>query len=314
MIRSMTAFGAARVESPEGTLAIELRSVNSRFLDINFRLPDELRALEGLVREKLSQVLARGKVDIRMNYTRIKDDTLQALDEKYLSAVAEQLKAVRRQIPDAAAPTLGELLKNSGGADDTMNPELWATMCTQATSLALNDFQANREREGERLAQSMLTSATSIAQIVSEVGHALPQLLEDHRQKLSTKLRDTLQSACPEGFAQISGAEFSARIAQETSLFSLRIDVAEELARLGSHVDELQLLLAAGETSTGAAKAQPAKSKPGSVGKRLDFLFQEMNREANTLGSKAGNLSVTRAAIDLKLLIEQLREQAQNIE
>lgn len=314
MIRSMTAFGAARVESPEGTLAIELRSVNSRFLDINFRLPDELRALEGLVREKLSQVLARGKVDIRMNYTRIKDDMLQALDEKYLSAVAEQLKAARRQIPDAAAPTLGELLKNSGGADDTMNPELWATMCTQATGLALNDFQANREREGERLAQSMLTSATSIAQIVSEVGHALPQLLEDHRQKLSTKLRDALQSACPEGFAQISGAELSARIAQETSLFSLRIDVAEELARLSSHVDELQLLLAAGETSTDAAKTRPAKSKPGSVGKRLDFLFQEMNREANTLGSKAGNLSVTRAAIDLKLLIEQLREQAQNIE
>lgn len=316
MIRSMTAFGAARAESTEGTLNIEFRSVNSRFLDVNFRLPDDLRMLEGPVREKLGQALARGKVDIRINYARTKSAVVQTLDSDYMAAIAEQLKAARAMIPDVAAPQLADLLKGAGNSDDlSFTPEVWTAMCAQATEQALSEFQANREREGERLAQGMLESATTISQIVDEVELALPQLLDEHQKKLATKLRDALEAACPTGFAQIGGAELSARIAQETSLFSLRIDVAEELARLRSHISELQLLLSTGDTTTPrAATSGSTKSKPGSLGKRLDFLFQEMNREANTLGSKAGSINVTRAAIDLKLLIEQLREQAQNIE
>lgn len=324
MIRSMTAFGAARAESAEGTLNIELRSVNSRFLDINFRLPDDLRMLEGPVREKLGQTLTRGKVDIRINYARARNEAVHALDHGYLAAIAEQLVAARALIPDVAAPPLADLLKGAGNSEDPdFTPEVWTAMCAQATEQAIGEFQANREREGERLAQAMLECASAISQIVDKVELALPQLLEEHQKKLAAKLRDALEAACPTGFAQISGAELSARIAQETSLFSLRIDVAEELARLRSHLSELRLLLGGDAmdlaqpalTRPSTHKQAPAaKGKPGSIGKRLDFLFQEMNREANTLGSKAGSIDVTRAAIDLKLLIEQLREQAQNIE
>lgn len=321
MIRSMTAFGAARAESAEGTLNIEFRSVNSRFLDVNFRLPDDLRMLEGPVREKLGQALARGKVDIRINYARAKNAAVHALDPDYMAAIAEQLKAARALIPDVAAPQLADLLKGAGNADEHgFTPEIWTAMCAQATDQALGEFQANREREGQRLAQGMLECAITISQIVDGVELELPQLLDEHQKKLAAKLRDALEAACPTGFAQIGGAELSARIAQETSLFSLRIDIAEELARLRSHISELQLLLSTGgdaappRPTSSRDRTTPAKGKPGSTGKRLDFLFQEMNREANTLGSKAGSISVTRAAIDLKLLIEQLREQAQNIE
>jgi uncharacterized protein (TIGR00255 family) len=137
----------------------------------------------------------------------------------------------------------------------------------------------------------------------------LPQLLADHRDRQAAKLRESVESAFPGGFTHISGAELSERLSQEANLFALRIDVAEELSRLRSHLEELRHLL-----SDGGGKAAAGKKSAGSAGKRLDFLFQEMNREANTLGSKAGSMEVTRAAMDLKLLIEQMREQAQNIE
>ena len=314
MIRSMTAFGSARAESPEGSITTEFRTVNSRFLDINFRLPDDLRMVEGTIREKLGQAVTRGKVDIRVNYVRTKTDTVKTLDPAYLATIAEQLQAARQVIPDLAAPQLSELLKGSNGSADAdaFNPEIWTAMCVEASTQALAELQANREREGERLAKMMLECAAGVTEIVNEVQTQMPQLLADHQKKLADKLRDALEAANPGGFAQITGQELSARIAQETSLFSLRIDVAEELSRLRSHISELEHLLTTGQTSTG--KDSKGKANTGSAGKRLDFLFQEMNREANTLGSKASGLSITRAAIDLKLLIEQMREQAQNIE
>ncbi|GAB2906901.1 YicC/YloC family endoribonuclease [Paralcaligenes ginsengisoli] len=308
MIRSMTAFGSARAESPAGSVTIEFRSVNSRFLDPNFRLPEDLRMAEGAIREKLGQFISRGKIDIRANYARTKNDTDKTLDTAYLAVVAEQLAAARAVIPDMEAPRLAELLNHSNSADSgTFDPEIWTAMCLEAATQALAELQANREREGARLAAMMLACSAEVADIVLQVERELPQLLADHQEKLANKLRETLEAASPGGFAQISGPELSARIAQETSLFSLRIDVAEELSRLRSHISELEHLLRTGETSTD-------KKKTGSIGKRLDFLFQEMNREANTLGSKASGLSITRAAIDLKLQIEQMREQAQNIE
>jgi len=308
MIRSMTAFGTGRAESPEGTLVIELRSVNSRFLDLNFRLPDDLRALEGLLREKLGASLTRGKIDIRVNYARTRSEAINELDDAYLASVAAQLSTARRHIPDLAPPSLPELLKGSNA--DAFDPETWNAMAVEAVARALSELQSNREREGLRLSRIMLDYAGEIGRIVDQVASDLPQLLQEHQQKLSTRLRETLESVSPGGFAQISGQELSARIAQEASLFALRVDVAEELTRLRSHLSELSLLLSTGEIGSSPS----AKGKPGSIGKRLDFLFQEMNREANTLGSKSSGLSVTRAAIDLKLLIEQLREQAQNIE
>lgn len=309
MIRSMTAFGSARAESEHGSVTVEARSVNSRYLDLSFRLPEDLRLAEGGMRERIGQVIKRGKVEIRANYLRSVQQGAVALDADYLLSVAQQLDAARRIIPDVAAPRLSELLNGSNGAATAFDPEVWVAMCLEATDLALAELQAAREREGQRLAGIMLESASEVAAIVDQVERNLPAILAEHQEKLGNKLRDALQAASPEGYAQISGPELSARIAQEASLFSLRIDVAEELARLRSHIAELQHLLQSKE-----AAVQAGSRKSGSAGKRLDFLFQEMNREANTLGSKASALSVTRAAIDLKLLIEQMREQAQNIE
>lgn len=307
MIRSMTAFGTAKAETELGSLVVEIRSVNSRYLDINFRLPEELRLVETVLRELITQTLTRGKIDVRANFARKASTQTAALDMAAVERIAELLAVARQLIPDVQAPRLNELLigENGGAA---LDPDTWLAMAKEAGGRALADLQAAREREGERLAEMMRTCARAMLGIVQEVEQQLPTILDEHQQKLSQRLRDALLAASPEGFAMISGEELSARISQETSLFSLRIDVAEELSRLRSHITELEHILSGADTSSGAPR------KGGSAGKRLDFLFQEMNREANTLGSKAGALSMTRAAIDLKLLIEQMREQAQNIE
>ena len=172
-------------------------------------------------------------------------------------------------------------------------------------------MSAGRLREGQRLAQAMLETARQINLIAIDVEQKMPVLLALQKERLAQKLRETIQNAFPSGFTHISGPELSERLASESSLFALRIDVAEELARLKSHLTELEFLLQNSPPSSAKSK----NNKPrGSAGKRLDFLFQEMNREANTLGSKAGSLEMTQAAIDLKLLIEQMKEQAMNIE
>ncbi|NYT60719.1 YicC family protein [Alcaligenaceae bacterium] len=310
MIRSMTAFGSARAESAQGSVTIEFRTVNSRFLDINFRLPEDLRMVEGLIREKLVQVVTRGKVEIRLNYTHSSTRNDASLDLELLANIASQLQAARQVIPDTPAPSFNDLLSRSNNTESPVfDSEIWTAMCQEAATLALSELQAAREREGQRLGSMMQECSKGISAIVDQVEKELPALLSEHQEKISNKLRDTLMAVSPEGFEQISGAELSARIAQESSLFSLRIDVAEELSRLRSHTAELEHLLSTGESAN-----SKGKKSSGSAGKRLDFLFQEMNREANTLGSKASALSITHAAINLKLLIEQMREQAQNIE
>ncbi|KOF52828.1 MULTISPECIES: YicC/YloC family endoribonuclease [unclassified Achromobacter] len=308
MIRSMTAFGNARADLEQGTLAVELRSVNSRFLDLYFRLPDELRHVETPLRELLTSHLGRGKVEVRVSYTRNASAELAALDPAWLEGLAEQLQAARRIIPDISAPRLVELFNWPGQrAGDALDPQIWGAACMQAAQQALAQLQDGRAREGERLAAMMRDCADGVGRIVDTVEAHLPQLLAEHRDKLALKLRESVEAAFPGGFAHISGEELSERLSQEATLFALRIDVAEELSRLRSHLEELRHLLTDGGKAGG-------KKHAGSAGKRLDFLFQEMNREANTLGSKAGSLEVTRAAMDLKLLIEQMREQAQNIE
>lgn len=310
MISSMTAFGSAQVEFDGITLALELRSVNSRFLDLYFRLPEELRQAETPLRELLSAALSRGKVEVRASFTRSAAASDVPLDSQALQVIASQLAAVREVFPDTPAPRLVEILNWPGlrGADGP-DPQAWTAACLQAAEQALQQMQQARRREGERLAAMMRDCATQIEAIVGQVEQRLPELLAEHRERLAAKLRESLESAFPGGFTHISGAELSERLAQEATLFALRIDVAEELSRLRSHLQELAHILADGGGGRG-----PGGKRGGSAGKRLDFLFQEMNREANTLGSKAGGVDVTRAAMDLKLLIEQMREQAQNIE
>ena len=303
MIRSMTAFGTARLDSDAGSINIEIRSVNNRFLDLTLRIPEDLRFTESRMRELVGKHAIRGKVEVKLSYAAIDREALRPIDVTALQALAEQLQQARQIIPDLPAPTLADLPRQ-GTARGGLDPDAWMPLCEQACTQALEEFSAARLREGERLAQAMLSMADEIDTIVARVETELPTLVQQHQDRVAQRLREALETVSPEGYTAISGAELTARIAQEASLFGLRVDVAEELTRLRSHQQELREILS----------GVHASSKRGGSGKRLDFLFQEMNREANTLGSKAAALSVTQAAIDLKLLIEQMREQAQNIE
>ena len=312
MTASMTAFGSGKVTLEIGTVSVEIRSVNSRFLDLQFRIPDELRLAEQPIRERLTRSIGRGKVEVRASFARAQSTGDQRLTESALQRVAQQLDAARKVLPQTESPRLFELLGWPDAQAAVVDPEVWAQACLQAFEPALAQLTEGRLREGERLAAAMLTTSGQMQEIVLEVESHMPALLAIQCDKLAQKLRETVSSAFPGGFTHISGAELSERIASESSLFALRIDVAEELARLRSHIVELEFLLS-GKKREGSGRG-PGGKDPGSVGKRLDFLFQEMNREANTLGSKAASMDMTRSAMDLKLLIEQMREQAQNIE
>lgn len=311
MIKSMTAFGSGKSEHTFGSVTVELRSVNSRFLDLQFRLPDELRLAEHPIKERLSAELSRGKVEVRAHFSRVQLASASELSEEALLTVAAQLSQVRKILPETVSPTFAELLSWAGIQHSQVDPELWVGACNAALALALTELQAGRTREGQRLSLIMLDTAQQIGNIVHEIEQHMPALLTTQKERLALKMRETMQNAFPAGFTHISGTELSERLASESSLFALRIDVAEELARLKSHLIELQFLLQ--DTPATGSKNKGSATR-GSAGKRLDFLFQEMNREANTLGSKAGSLDMSKAAIDLKLLIEQLKEQAMNIE
>lgn len=311
MIKSMTAFGSGKSEHPFGSVTVELRSVNSRFLDVQFRLPDELRHAEQPIKERLSVELSRGKVEVRAHFSRAQSPEQADISEDALQRAALQLNRIRKVLPETASPTLSEIMSLCGPQHAQVDSDLWLTASQAALEHALVELSAGRLREGKRLAQAMLEIASQIHVIASEVDQQMPALLASHKERLTQKLRETVQHAFPSGFTHISGPELSERLASESSLFALRIDVAEELARLKSHLSELEFLLQDSPSSSAKFKNNTTR---GSAGKRLDFLFQEMNREANTLGSKAGSLEMTQAAINLKLLIEQMKEQAMNIE
>ena len=311
MITSMTAFGSGKSEHSFGSVTVELRSVNSRFLDIQFRLPDELRMAEQPMKERLSTELSRGKIEVRAHFSRVQNSVQTEISEDALLLVAQQLAQVRKILPETASPSFYEMLSSMSAQHSPIDPDLWMGACQEALIAALSELLSGRQREGHRLSLAMLETANQIGQIVEAVELQMPLLIQTQKERLAQKLRDTIAQAFPSGFSHISGPELSERLASESSLFALRIDVAEELTRLKSHLTELGFLLKVAPESPSKQKGNAAR---GSVGKRLDFLFQEMNREANTLGSKAGSLEMSKAAIDLKLLIEQMKEQAMNIE
>ena len=312
MIASMTAFGQGKFAAPCGIVSVEIKTVNSRYLDVLFRMPDEMRLAEQPIRERLAKGLTRGKIEVRVSFARPAVDTEQQLSEAAMQRIAAQLAQIRTVLPDTESPRFNEIVNFAGGQQTQTEPEEWAQACMTALEPALAQLLEGRQREGSRLALAMLETSKQVSAIVSDVETLMPVLLATQRDKLAQKLKDTLHNAFPNGFTHISGAELSERIASESSLFALRIDVAEEVARLKSHLTELEYLLSG--QSDPKAKQKSSPTQVASVGKRLDFLFQEMNREANTLGSKAGSLEMTRAAMDLKLLIEQMREQAMNLE
>lgn len=287
MIRSMTAFAAVEQATAWGTLTCELRAVNHRYLELGVRLPEELRLIEPVLREQVSARLARGKVDVsfRLNGggARGTELRLNPLVLERLRHIAEQLSA---QLP-ALRIEMTELLRFPGVLDEA-RPDQGA-LCDAALALldqCLDQFVCAREREGEKLAQGMRERIDAIGGNVAKVREWMPQIREALQQRLRARL------------AEFSGVSDSGRLEQELVLGLQKLDVDEELDRLDSHLDEARRIMGMREA----------------VGRRLDFLLQEFNREANTLGSKSVDARTSQIAVDLKVLIEQLREQVQNIE
>ena len=288
MIHSMTGYAAATREFPFGTLAVELRSVNHRYLDVQFRLPDDLRAVEPALREMLGEQVTRGKVECRVSLSTGPGahKTLKLNEDLMLQLEDMELK-VRTMLAGAGQLSVADILRWPGvlSAEPLPLEELQAA-CRELLATALREFSASRGREGEKLRTLLLERAAAMEQRIAEIGPRFPQVLATFQERLAARLREALGSGEDE------------RIRQEVAVFAAKIDVDEELTRLTAHVSELKRILAAG----------------GGVGKKLDFLMQELNREANTLASKSVDITVTRAALDMKLLIEQMREQVQNIE
>jgi uncharacterized protein (TIGR00255 family) len=284
----MTGYAAVTRELAAGTLALELRSVNGRFLDVQFRVAEELRSVEPQLRELVMASLARGKIDCRLAFT---PSALArgeaALNSEALSRLGRLSQLVRSVIPDAQPLRVIEALHWPGVlGEDTAAADVLREGALDALRAALVELAAARAREGEKLARMIRERVAKIRRQLAEIEPLVPQAVAAYAEKLATKLREALATADEE------------RIRQEVGVFGVRIDVAEELSRLGAHLDEVERVLAGG----------------GAVGKRLDFLMQELNREANTLGSKSVSKELSTAALEFKVLIEQMREQVQNIE
>jgi uncharacterized protein (TIGR00255 family) len=289
----MTGFANAVRDHSGGQVNVELRSVNARFLDLSFRMPDELRAAEWPLRELIGARIVRGKVDVRVSYRAATVAGAQ-VDVSALARIAELARQIRSEFPESSAPSVSELLRYPGVLTETESagdliPEVLA--CAQT---ALDAFIASRVREGTRLIDTIAQRARHIAEIVDGLAAHGPQLLAAQEAKLVERLRNAISAVD----APLPFEETMARIRQEVALHGMRIDIAEELDRLRSHLKALA------EACDGS----------GPIGKKLDFLLQEFNREANTLASKGAMPEVGKVAVELKVLIEQIREQVQNIE
>lgn len=284
----MTGYAAVARELPRGTLAVELRSVNGRYLDIAFRVTDELRAAEPALREAIAQAVGRGKIDCRVAFNALPLARGEArLDPRVLAGLARLQAEIRGAIPDVQPLRVGDVLHWPGVfGEDSGAGEAMREAALAAVGEALAELNASRAREGAKLDGMIRSRVAAIRARLAEIEPAVPQAIAAYEEKLAAKLREVLGSGDEE------------RIRQEIAVFGVRVDVAEELSRLGAHLSEVERALGQG----------------GAVGKRLDFLMQELNREANTLGSKSVSREVSQAALDFKLLIEQMREQVQNLE
>ena len=287
-IHSMTGYAALERDLGSARLSLELKSVNGRFLDLNFRCADELRFLEMPLREKLAAAMARGKVDCRL-YLQTNSGAVPQLTPNLslVTQLASLEGEIRAALPQATPLTVAEVLRWPGVlAAEAISAERLQSECFSLLDAVLGEFIASRAREGDRLKTVLLTIAGRMRAEVARVEPMVPDAIAEYSERLATKLREAVAALDED------------RIRQEVGVFAAKIDVAEELARLISHLTELERVLAKG----------------GAVGKRLDFLMQELNREANTLASKSVSAPVTAIALELKLLIEQAREQVQNLE
>ncbi|MDK9702820.1 MAG: YicC family protein [Sulfuritalea sp.] len=291
MIYSMTGYAAASRDLGSAVMNLEIKSVNSRYLDIGFRLSEDLRFLEMALREKIAERIGRGKIECRGYLQAQPAQGAVARERRPDAALLAELGKldadVRSALPQAAPLSVAEVLRWPGVlADDSLSNEQLQAAAQELFAALLDDFVATREREGAKLADVLRERAARMREQVNAALPLLPAALEAYRERLATRLREAVANLDED------------RIRQEIGVFAAKIDVAEEIARLVTHLDELERVL----------------KKGGAVGKRLDFLMQELNREANTLASKSVSGEVTAIALELKLLIEQMREQVQNLE
>ena len=300
-VYSMTGYASAQLtpetataptDTPCVRLGLEIRAVNSRFLDLTFRLPEELRAQEPALRALLSSHLKRGKVEVR---AAIEQDASASLSTPSI-ALLQRLNMVQEHIqawlPSAKALSVADALRLAGSSAPTTTD--WASILSPLAEEAVTALLDARAREGKRLAKTLLDRIAQLRELAAQATPLVPQLVEQQRQRFLERWQEAMGLAQ----GQVPAEAAQERALSEATAFAIRIDVAEEITRLDAHLDELERLL----------------KKGGEIGKRLDFLIQELHREANTLGSKSATLELTRISVDMKVLIEQMREQVQNIE
>lgn len=297
-VASMTGFASAACATALGRLTLELRSVNSRFLDLSLKMPDDLRSVEAAVREAIAAQIARGKVECRVSIARGVGESQPQLNPDALNRLADLAKQVERMLPAASPISTADVLnwpgvvETPGAEPDVLRMQILSTLAEALSMLA-----ESRRREGAALSAGLLAQCADVEQIASQLTARVPELVAAVERKLNERLDKALGAALS-GASTLSREEVSERIRQEVTLYALKMDVDEEIKRLSAHVVEVRHVLANG----------------GAVGRRLDFLMQELNREANTVGSKAAAIEMTQASVELKLLIEQMREQIQNLE
>jgi uncharacterized protein (TIGR00255 family) len=284
----MTGFATASAEVPGISLAVELRSVNHRYLDVTLKLPDELRSLEPTLRERLASAQKRGKVECRVSLAKSASASgAIAINTERVAQLAGAAGAVARAVPGASPLGVADILRWPGVmVDATVSPEALAEQVDALVQQALEELTAARAREGAKLRDVLDARCADVEAQVARVAPRIPAIHAAFVAKLGARLAEAGLDANDE------------RLKQELALFATKIDVAEEVARLVTHVGEVRRILAQG----------------GNVGKRLDFLAQELHREANTLGSKSVDAELSQVSLELKVLIEQMREQVQNLE
>ena len=288
MTFSMTGFAGLEQSIDNATLILELRAVNSRYLDLHFKLDENLRSFEPSIRELIINQLSRGKVECKLNLVqRTQTGKPVQLDDALMQQLASMQEKAQLYFPQSRQLSVADILRWPGVVlTDTLSQDSLLEDVKKLVQNGLKDLNASRLREGEKLKTLVLERLSQIEDLVTKVKPLLPALTKDYQVKLETKLQESLKNIDQE------------RVAQELVLFAQRIDVDEELTRLTAHISEVRRIL----------------SSDAPAGKRLDFLMQELNREANTLGSKSVSVQTTQVSMELKVLIEQMREQIQNIE
>ena len=297
-VASMTGFASAARPTALGRLTLELRSVNSRFLELSLKMPDDLRATEAVVRETISAHIARGKVECRISIARGASESEPQLNSAALTQLAALASQVTRSLPTVAPISTADVLNWPGVVETPgAEPDVLRAQVLAALIEALAALAESRRREGMALSTILQAQCEQIEQIAAQLSARAPELIAGVERKLNERLEKALGPALS-GASALTREEVSERIRQEVTLYALKMDVDEEIKRLATHVVEVRRVLAAG----------------GAIGRRLDFLMQELNREANTLGSKAAAIEMTNASVELKIVIEQMREQIQNLE